>query len=476
MRTGGRHPLYTGITLLVPVSVALAWWMGAVVAGGGRRLTVALALTGIGLLALLAALAAPRLRYGALTVELPVVLLVLGTLVLRGRSSEELAANPLDPAGLFRVACVGSAGLLGLAALLSSTASASRRLTSLPFRLYLGYVLVVFAGVPLSVNQPLTAYRGVELVAALLVFLAAWRRVGDEATGRIESTLYWCTVGLVSSIWLGVALVPSKAILPLADEAIPIQYNLVGVFPSLASNAVGTLGIILTVWSLARMRASAAGRLRPRIAYPLAALGFVTLVFAQYRTGYVAATISILLLLLLRRKWGLAGALTMIVAAALVWKPSLVLTAEPYVLRGQTATQAQELSGRVSWWEAALSVWRESPLIGKGLLTATRFEIFARLGSSTTAGLHSTWMEALVGTGLVGLALLALSFLVSLRRALLEALRPHGWVVPAVLLAVIGVRTLTGNTFESFQYEALIFLWLASSLRDDAPPTMRNDR
>jgi O-antigen ligase len=475
MRTARSFPRSVGTALVVPITVVLAWWMGAAVAGGGHRLTIALGLTGIGLFVLLAVLVAPRLRYGALAVELPIVLLLLGTLVIRGRSTQELAANPLDPAGLFRVACVGSAGLLGLAALLSSTASASGRLTSLPFRLYVGYVLVVFAGVPISVNPPLTAYRGVELAAAVLVLLGARRRVGDQATARIESTLYWCTVALVGSIWLGVALVPSKAILPLNDNAIPIQYNLEGVLPSLASNAVGTLGIILTVWSVARTRTSIGRRLRPRIAYPLAAVGFVTLLFAQYRTGYVAATISILLLLLLRRRWGLAGALIMTAAALLVWKPSLIITAEPYVLRGQTVAQANQLSGRVGWWEAALPVWKESPLIGKGLLTATRFEVFAHLGLSTTAGLHSTWIEALVGTGLLGLALLALSFLVSVWRALVEALRPNGWIAPAVLLAVISVRSLTGNTFESFQYEALIFLWLALSLRDGAP-TMTDDR
>jgi O-antigen ligase len=111
-------------------------------------------------------------------------------------------------------------------------------------------------------------------------------------------------------------------------------------------------------------------------------------------------------------------------------------------------------------------VWEQSPLIGGGLLTATRFEVLARMGETYTSGIHGTWVEALVGTGLIGLALLSLSFLVTCKRAVITAVR-RGDLVPVLLLTVLGVRTLTGNTFESFDYGAIIFLWLALSLSDD---------
>jgi hypothetical protein len=468
MRSSRSLLLSMRTMLVVPIAVLLAWWMGAAVAGGGQRLAVALGIAGVALLLPLAAVAA-RLRDGIFALEVPVVLLLVSNLVIRGRTTQQLAANPLDAAGQFRVAFVALAGLLALAAFLS-TETASQRLTSLPFRLYMAYTLVVFAGVPLSANAPLTAYRGVELATALLVFLGARKAVGEETTARIESTLYWCTFALVASVWLGVVLFPSRAIARLADMSIPIPYNLEGVYPSLASNAVGFLGAMLMLWSLARMRSQHGGRLRPRTAYTMAAVGLVTLVFAQYRTGYVAALCGSVLFLFIRRKWGLAGLLAAAIVTLLIWKPSLITTAEPYVLRGQTVSQAHQLSGRVGWWQAALPVWEESPLIGKGLLTATRFEIFSRLGDFTGAGLHSTWIEALVGTGVIGLGFLGLSFLITARRALVEAVRPNGSAVAIVILVVIAVRSLTGNTFESFQYEALVFLWIASSVRDAAAP------
>jgi O-antigen ligase len=465
---GRGLPPWAGSALVVPAAV-LAWLMGAAVARGGLHQAAALAMAGVGLLLLLAAWAGRRLRYGILTVELPVVLLLMSNQTLRIRSTQELAANPLDAAGQFRVVGIGLAGLLGLAALLSSRTAVAGRLTSLPLRLYIGYVLVVFVGVPFSADPFLTLYRGVELTAALLVLLGARRRVGEAATGRIESALYWCTVVLVASVWLGVVLFPSKAIAHLADQSIPIPYSLQGVLPAISSNAVGTLGVMLMFWSLARMRSGPLGRLRPRAAYLLAALGLVTLIFAQYRTGYIAAIVSLLLILLVGRKWNLAALLLLAAVAVVLWKPSLVGDAAPYLLRGQTVAQAQELSGRVTWWEAALPVWEKSPLIGRGLLTASRFEVFARMGQYEVAGLHSTWIEALLGTGLIGLALLAVSFIVSARRALAAALQPHPWIVPVVLLGILGIRSLTGNTFESFQYEALVFLWVAWALQDPSP-------
>ena len=102
---------------------------------------------------------------------------------------------------------------------------------------------------------------------------------------------------------------------------------------------------------------------------------------------------------------------------------SLVQEAEPFALRGQTTEQASQLSDRVDFWAAAIPVWEESPLTLEGLLTATRFEVLAPLGLEYTAGIHSTWVEALVGTGLIGLSLLSLSFLISFKRALARALR-----------------------------------------------------
>ncbi|HKQ01820.1 MAG TPA: O-antigen ligase family protein [Actinomycetes bacterium] len=455
----------------VALTATLSFGGAIAVATGGLWRALALGATTLGLGASLSSVVVSRraLR-GVLFVEVPVLLLLASSLVWRVRTTDDIAADPLDAAGQIRVGCVGLAGLLALTALVWPTRADTRvGRTPLPFRLYGAYVLVVFAGAPLSVQPLLTAYRGVELATAVLVLLAARQSLGVAAIPRIGSTLYWFLVALVAVVWAEVLLVPSLAVQPLLNEAAPVPWNIQGVYPSIASNGVGTLGVTLTIWSLARARPGGGGRpLRPVLAYGLAAVGVVTLFASQYRTGYGALAVGVGVLLALRNRRML---LVAILLGAAVWLaflgPELLKQAEPFLLRGQTTEEARGLTSRVEWWEASIPVWQKSPLVGRGLLTGTRFEVLARLGLRDTGGIHSTWVEVLVGTGLIGLGLLLASVAVSVRRAVTLALSPGGAVLPLLLLTVMLVRSVTGNTFESFQgLETVTFLWLALSLGD----------
>jgi O-antigen ligase len=464
-----------GVRASTAALVAVLTAAGAVaVAAGGPWRVLALGAAALGLAVSLGSLVASRRNLrGVLFVEVPVLLLLASSLVWRVRTTDQIAADPLDAAGQIRVGCVGLAGLLALIALVWPADPRARTRpvrTALPFRLYAVYVLVVFMGAPLAVEPLLTAYRGVELATAMLVLFAARTRVGDEAVGRIGTTVYWFIVALVASVWAGVALFPSLAIEPLINQAAPVPWDVRGVYPQLAANAVGSLGVMLAVWSLARAdrRARPPNALRPVVAYGLAAVGLITLLAAQHRTGYVALAAGVGVLLALRSRRTLL--LALLVGAA-VWMlyvtPAMIREAAPFLLRGQTTEEARGLTSRVEWWEASIPVWRKSPFIGRGLLSGTRFEVLARLGLRDTGGIHSTWVEALVGTGLVGLGLLLAADLICLRRALQLALDRWGSILPLLLLTVLQVRSITGNSFESFQgMETVVFLWLALSLGD----------
>jgi hypothetical protein len=411
-----------------------------------------------------------RVRPGFIAVEAPVLLLLVSTLVFRGRSAYQLEYNPLDPAAQFRVLCVALALMLGAMALISRphASPSNGRLTSLPIRLYFVYVFVVFLGAPVSINLPLTAYRGVELITGLIVMVGARRSVGDQATERIGTVVYWFTVGLLLSVWIGFILAPEQAQTAIHVSNPPLKWQIHGVWPSISENGVGTLGVVVTFWSLARLRTLASPTtLRRAFAYAMAGWGVASLIFAQYRTGYVAFVACLLVYLLVGRRWALVTIVLLAVLGVVARGPALLVQeAEPFALRGQTTEQASQLSDRVDFWTAAIPVWEESPLIGRGLLTATRFEVLAPLGLEYTAGIHSTWVEALVGTGLIGLSLLSLSFLISFKRAFARALR-RGDLVPILLLTILAVRSITGNTFETFGDQAILYLWLALSLSDD---------
>lgn len=455
-------------SFLFPVALVMAWWLGRNLAAGesGQSRAVAIAA---------AALVVPavwvfvnrRVGYGVLALEAPILLLLLSTLTLRVRTADELAYNPLDPAAQFRVACVVLALMLAAIALITPVVAASpiQRLTTRPFRVYQVYVLIVFAGALFSVKPALTAYRGVELTAAMLVFLGARSSLGQDALPRIETVLYWFMVGLIASVWIGVLVWPSEAVGHFTNAYVPIKWQISGVLPAISANGTGTLGVVLTIWSLARNRSPQQEHYPSRqVTNGLAFVGFITLLAAQYRTGYIALAVGVAVLLSLGRKWGLASVLAALAIGIAILSPPALTTAQPYVLRG-TLQQAQALSSRLDWWKNAIPVWEESPIFGRGLLTAARFEVLARLGRSRTSTIHSTWVEALLGTGVVGVGLLALSYLMTLRRTILEAVRSR-WIVPLLLMTVLSVRSITGDTFESLSYLEMIFLWLTLSLGD----------
>jgi O-antigen ligase len=115
-------------------------------------------------------------------------------------------------------------------------------------------------------------------------------------------------------------------------------------------------------------------------------------------------------------------------------------------------------------WHAAIPFWRESPLFGRGLLTSTRLEVLPSIGLQNTATIHGTWIETLVGTGLLGTALLAAALLLLLYRGAVDALRRNGRVVPAVLAVSLIVRSFTGSSVESLGIGVFLLVVFALAL------------
>jgi O-antigen ligase len=458
-----RFPVHPG-WIAAPAALLIGWVAGTSISAGGQRGMLAEA-AGICVVAcLLGTIVRRRLRADAVAVELPALFILMAELVFRTRDADSLATNPLDTAGLLRVVCIGLALLLSVLALTAPAARTDERVTTRPFRVYCLYVAVVFIGGPLSINWPLTAYRGVELLAGLLVAAGAVRRAGPQAAERILNLIYWFTAISAVIIWLEAIVMPGSAFTTIKS---PFPFQLHGVFPLWAANSTGTIGAMLGLWSLARLFSPAdRGGISVRALRILAALGFVTLAFAQYRTGLIVTVVGVLVILGMRSKVAAFWFVMAGVVIAAVWGPTIVHQAAPILQRGENPEVLSRLSGRLNYWNAALPVWRESPIFGRGLLTASRFEVLAKLGSVYTSSIHGTWVEALVGTGLVGAALLAASLLVSLKRAFRDATTGRR-LVPLVLLVALLVRSLTGSTFEVASGSSLLFLAIGLLLRDD---------
>lgn len=463
-----RSELIRSGGILILSAVVVGWLAGSAVAKGGTRASLVLATGGATVIGtLVVPLLRSRVRWDFAAVELPVLLLLMAELVFRQRDADSLASNPLDPAGLYRVACVSLALLLGCLAITAPDRRAGERVSTRPFRLYCAYVIVVFLGVPLSVNLPLTAYRGIELLIGLIVVAGAYRHTGHDAGERILSLVYWFTAITAIVIWLGALAAPGTAF-HRVDSPFPLQLH--GVFPLVSANGTGTVGALLGLWSLARLLSAAdQGMISRGTLRIFMMVGFVTLVFAQYRTGAIIAVAGLAVLLALRARAAAFWAVLILLVLGILWGTQIVHEAQPIIQRGENPEVLSNWSGRLDYWSNALPVWKESPLLGRGLLTASRFEVLAKMGSVFTSSIHGTWVEALVGTGLIGLALLATSVLILLTRAFREAARTNGAVVPLLLLVIMLVRSITGPTFEVAGSGSILLITLMLLLPDHPP-------
>jgi O-antigen ligase len=253
-----------------------------------------------------------------------------------------------------------------------------------------------------------------------------------------------------ATAWLGVVVFPSEAL----RAASPFPFRIEGVMPALASDRLGEYGCVLFFWAYASRNGLLRDRVvaSNRIAFGLECFGIASLLAAQYRTGYIAVGVGVLVLLALRGRAVLASAIALCGFIVVRFGQTLFAPLFAFVLRGQGANVASSLSGRTNLWAAAIPIWKQSPIIGGGIETASRFLVLDSLGRGYTGSVHGSWIEALVGTGLVGITLLAATVVLCLYRGYLLA-----------------VRSITGSSFETFGMESMLFLAMLMAVRAPQP-------
>jgi O-antigen ligase len=432
--------------------------LGLAVAAGSAAAVTVLFTAGYTVLALLfavvplivvgAAAAVPRMSaLLAITrssvVGLAWLLLVVSTFVWRSRTTEALAENPLDAAALVRVACVFAAGFLLLAHLLRAPLGAG---LPLPLKFFVGYVAAAFVAAAGSSQPAVAGYRMFELGVGLLALVAvaceppaAWRRSLDLVLA--------CLAGIVLLVWIEAVAMPHRA-WEVVHGVVP--WALTGAMPSFSSNSVGEYGAILGIWGISMLDGH-----RRALAIGATFGGIATLLAAQYRTGVIAFVAALAVVVWRRRQLGLAlivlGAASLVVASGQA--SALRGRAEIVFARGNAST-VKTLDSRSLYWNAALPSIRARPVLGWGLNVGTR-RVLASLGLQATSTIHSTWFEALLGTGIVGAALLAAAFF-ALLVAALRCRGPDGAAATGIVI-VLTIRSLTGSTVELFDVNTLLF-------------------
>jgi O-antigen ligase len=127
-----------------------------------------------------------------------------------------------------------------------------------------------------------------------------------------------------------------------------------------------------------------------------------TLVFSQTRSALGAFVAAAALVLLLSRRTGLIA--TVVLATFVLLSASAFeSTFLTYLRRGQDAQLLESFSGRTDWWRFAWVRFLERPLTGYGAFAGGRFASLAEMGDQTTSSLHNSYLEAMLGVGILGL-------------------------------------------------------------------------
>jgi O-antigen ligase len=364
---------------------------------------------------------------------------VVGTFTWRGRAAEALRSAPLDGAAVFRLCADLLAIGVVLLALSQRQQQAVKGPPASPIQLYFGYIFFALVSGFAAVNAPLVVFRVFDLMTCWLVAFAVVRWCTFPEILQFMRRVLKCLAVL---LLISVILWPERALLPARGGLYP--YFLNGVFPVLTINTVGTIGLMFFALYLGSPKG---GKLGP-------VLGILLVIAAQYRTGYIALAAIIATFLLVRKGATTKFGLLLAIPAALVLAKSAIFT-DAWV-RGESAQRSVEtLSGRTEYWSSALEVAQRSPIIGTGLSSGTRFEVLDAIGHGATSTIHNTWIEAYVGTGILGLLVLVFVWLQACRICIRFK---HLSQAPLLLLVAITVRSITGTSIELPSYMLLFFL------------------
>jgi O-antigen ligase len=317
--------------------------------------------------------------------------------------------------------------------------------------------------------------------------VAAWVYVGVATVSTIYSVAPVVTAGKVFELAVGVAIAASAALRPdpaaalrqllvfaLFLEGILILVAVVGFFavPSVFSALQPRPGFVFRTTMIApyahnNVLAALAGMfagvslgsalmttaVRQRRAWMTAFVLFTLgVALASGRQGVIiwAATVGLTLFVLRRSAFLLVLVPVSFVALSQVW--GTVWRA----VNRNALYDLRTLTGRLSWWGAAIESWTQHPWTGFGFGAGGRFVALSATGGRT-ANVHNGYLEALVGVGLMGFLPMCIIIAQGAKWSI-HQLKAHRDVRYAVLLLGTGIHTMVDLGFGAWLKPDFIIL------------------
>jgi O-antigen ligase len=328
-------------------------------------------------------------------------LLLSSTVYFQSYRTSFSSVDAIDSLALFkaivRLLCLGVAIWLSFACRTSWREILSRG--TLLLLLYYGFALVTSV---MSVNPQVSATRAASFIIILLygsVLVHSFRNLG--VLGE-----FWKATYLTFGTYTICALIASLLVYDAAWQHHGVS-RLAGLYPP---NIAAALAGIAFVWSFISLHQKRF--ILPSLAFLVAAT--VMLILAVSRGALLFVLVTCVIYVLWRRAFGRIGtAITVVAAVALILTvPAISEQAGSYLARGQPTEELQSGTGRTLLYRELLTIhYPQRPWFGYGFQMVSAEGAMVNVpvlprGTWRSRHTHSSVLQALVGTGILGLVLL----------------------------------------------------------------------
>lgn len=393
--------------------------------------------------------------------QLALIILLIGTTSTVARSADEVLTNPLVGESLLRGALATLALLIVLplvvARLPLGTDVRFRGLTAVSV-----YAMVAATSTLYSVAPFSTAGKAYELLVAVAI---GWAIAGNPDRRQLARQTIEILI-LHAALEVGLAVIGFFSIPHLFAEVqsrTPFIGTATMVSPYTHSNGLSAEGALisayaLTVW-LAMRKTQTVQPKSLRIWKSVFVIGTFGTVMASARQGLVIWLVSVAVAL-----WVYRRSLLLLAAPLFTWLVvdnwDLVWQA---VSRSQRTHTLETWSGRLLYWGSALEAWGDHPFTGFGFGAGGRFVALLRLDKTTISSVHSGYVEALVGVGILGVVPLIYAMWRVVRWSW-KRLASGVDTGPAILIVPMMLHTAVSLGFGAWVHSSvLMFILLAIS-------------
>jgi len=338
-----------------------------------------------------------------------VLLALLGSLDYRMKAYDvaDIAADPVDTSVKIRLFCDALVAMILAIRLISGKTAWLRPI----FRGLFGG-LIVFVGISLtttlwSVKPYWTFYKSAEYGLDVALIVAVVTSVKSLTKFKLLFNWVYALCGALLVLAVTEAIfVPRLGFDygPLGTLSMP---ELTGVFPAQAPNGLGTYGAIIAIVALCRLMSKTEESSNRGWYQIILGFGLLTMVMTEARSAIGAFVVAVIMYLILTRRV-IAGAILAAGSALVLLVSGLGSTLLDYMMRGQTAQQFQQLTGRTELWAVAWQRIVERPFIGWGAYAGGKFVVLPAVQKTGFVDVDSTLVETLLDTGIPGLVALLL--------------------------------------------------------------------